>query len=75
MYKIFVTQSPAIIMEDASSVSAIAVTAAVGAVVLLFILLCNIGKKSQNEKGKIFSVKVSSQYSSALENDTNRMLI
>lgn len=37
-------------MEDATSVSTIAVTAAVGAVVLLFILLCNIGRKAQSEK-------------------------
>ena len=47
----FLAQTPAITMEDVSSVPAIAVTAAVGAVVLLFILLCNIGRKSQSEKG------------------------
>ena len=42
-------------MEDATSVSTIAVTAAVGAVVLLFILLCNIGRKAQSEKGIKFA--------------------
>ena len=42
---------------EAESVPVIAVTAAVGAVVLLLVLLCNVGKKQENEeqveKGKL----------------------
>ena len=55
-------------MENATSVPAIAVTAAVGAVVLLFILLCNIARKPQEEKGSylIAFLRDSLQFVSAL---------